>query len=107
MPPRKNEPSHVSRGELFEDLGFTSEEAAVLRVKTILHIEIMKAVEKRKLTPRQLEKLLDIPQPRVSELLHGKISRMTADLLTKYLYRLGREINVSTKAGTWQQAAMA
>lgn len=107
MQQRKNEATHISRGQLFEDMGVTSEEAAVLRMKTALHIEILKAVEKKKLTPRQLEKLLDIPQPRVSELLHGKISRMSADLLTKYLYRLGREINVSTKAGTWQQAATA
>ncbi len=97
---KKNEPTHVTRGNVFEDLGFSSEEAAVLRVKTSLHIEILKAIEKQKLTPRQLEKLLDIPQPRVSELLSGKISRMTADRLTKYLYRLGREINVTTRAGT-------
>ena len=43
--------------------------------------------------------LVDIPQPRVSELLNGKISRMTADLLTKYLYRLGREVKGKTKSG--------
>lgn len=100
MHAKKTEPTHVTRGNVFEDLGFSSEEAAVLRVKTSLHTEILKAVEKQKLTPRQLEKLLDIPQPRVSELLSGKISRMTADRLTKYLYRLGREITVTTRAGT-------
>jgi hypothetical protein len=33
----------------------------------------------------------------VSELIHGKISRMTADLLAQYLYRLGREIAMTTK----------
>jgi predicted XRE-type DNA-binding protein len=107
MPARKNEPSHVSRGNVFEDLGFTSEEAAVLRVKASLHIEILKAVKRRKLTPRQLERLLDIPQPRVSELLCGKISQMSADRLTKYLYRLGREINVTTRAGTASRSATA
>jgi predicted XRE-type DNA-binding protein len=73
------------------------EEAAILRMKTQLHIEVMRAIEKKRLTPRQLEKVLDVPQPRVSELLNGKISRMTADLLAKYLYRLGREVEMKTK----------
>jgi hypothetical protein len=30
-------------------------------------------------------------------LVNGKISRMTADLLAKYLYRLGREVELKTK----------
>lgn len=95
MPRNGSKPVHVSRGNVFGDLGFSPEEAAVLRketqlrMKTQLHIEIMRAIEKQKLTPRQLEKVLDVPQPRVSELTSGKISRMTADLLAKYLYRLG------------------
>lgn len=99
MPKKGNKPSHVTRGNVFADLGFTAEEAAILRMKTQLHIEIMREIEKDGMTQRQLEKVLDIPQPRVSELLNGKISRMTADLLAKYLYRLGRELTLKTKAG--------
>jgi predicted XRE-type DNA-binding protein len=98
MPIKKNEPSHVTREKLFEDLGFTAEEAAVLRVKAELHSEIMKTIKKRKISYRQLEKTLNVPQPRVSELINGKISRMTADLLAKYLHRLGREVHVRTLA---------
>ena len=96
MPKNESKPSHVTRGSVFEDLGFSAEEAAILEMKTQLHLEIMKVIKKRKLSPRQLEKLLDVPQPRVSELVNGKISRMTADLLGKYLYRLGREIETKT-----------
>lgn len=97
MPKSVNKPAHLSRGNLFEDLGFSAEEAAILRMKTQLHLEIMRAIEKQRLTSRQLEKVLDVPQPRVSELMTGKISRMTADLLAKYLYRLGREVEMKTK----------
>lgn len=97
MPRNGNKSAHVSRGNVFEDLGFSPEEAAILRMKTQLHIEIMRTIEKRGLTPRQLEKVLDVPQPRVSELVSGKISKMTADLLAKYLYRLGREVDLKTK----------
>lgn len=97
MPARKTKPTHVSTDRLFEDLGFSPEEAAVLEFKLTLHNEIMKEVERRKLTSRQFEKILDIPQPRASELLNGKIAHMSAERLTKYLYRLGRRIKIATK----------
>jgi predicted XRE-type DNA-binding protein len=99
--------THVSTDKLFEDLGFSREQAAVLELKLSLHNEIMKVVEKQKLTSRQLEKILDITQSRASELLNGKISTMTADRLTKYLYRLGRQVKVTTTRGTLQGTEVA
>ena len=69
--------------------------------------EIMKVVEKQSLTSRQLEKRLDITQSRASELLNGKISQMTADRLTKYLYRLGRQVKVTTTRATLQGTEVA
>ncbi len=97
MPKSESKQGRGSGGNVFEDLGFSPDEAAILRMKTRLHGEIMRAIEKQGLTPRQVEKVLDVPQPRVSELVTGKISRMTADLLAKYLYSLGREVEIKTK----------
>ena len=91
-----SKPTHVTTDKLFEDLGFSTEEAAVLELKLTLHGEIMKVVEKRKLSSRDVEKLLDISQPKASDLLNGKISQMSADRLTKYLHRLGRRVKVTT-----------
>jgi predicted XRE-type DNA-binding protein len=62
-----------------------------------LHAEILKVVEKRKLKSRDLEKILDQPQPRISELLTGKISKMSAEKLAGYLSLLGVEIKVSAR----------
>jgi predicted XRE-type DNA-binding protein len=90
-------PSHVSKGNVFDDLGFSPEEAAVIKLKTSLHAEILRLVEKRNLKARQLEKILDQPQPRISELLNGKISKMSAEKLVGYLSRLGVEIKVTTR----------
>jgi hypothetical protein len=53
MPKKENKPSHVTRGNVFDDLGFSAEEAAILEMKTQLHLEIMKVVRKQKLTSRQ------------------------------------------------------
>jgi predicted XRE-type DNA-binding protein len=107
MRAKANRPTHITRGNIFEDLGFAAEEAAILEMKTQLHMEIMRAIRKQKLTPRQLERVLGVPQPRVSELLNGKISRMTADLLTKYLYRLGRKVTMKTTKSRGRAAAIA
>jgi predicted XRE-type DNA-binding protein len=107
MRAKTKRPAHVTRGNVFEDLGFAAEEAAILEVKTQLHIEIMRAIRQQKLTPRQLERVVGVPQPRVSELVNGKISRMTADLLTKYLYRLGRKVTMKTKKSRGRAAAIA
>jgi len=94
---RDNKPSHVSRGNVIDDLGFSPEEAAAIKLKASLHAEILRIVEKRKLKSRQLEKILDQPQPRISELLTGKISKMSAEKLAGYLSRLGVEIKISAR----------
>jgi predicted XRE-type DNA-binding protein len=103
MPKTPNTRPHVSTVDtLFEDLGFSPEEAAVLRLKTSLHIEIMKVVEKRKLSQKEIARILDIQQPHVSKLLKGDLERTTADRLTKYLRLLGREVKVTTRAAKLQ-----
>ena len=88
--------SRVSGDGLFEDLGFSAEEAALLQAKSVLHAEIRKHVERQGLKPRDLERTLGISQPKVSDLLNGKISSMTLDRLTKYLHRLGRQVKITT-----------
>ena len=94
---RENKPTHVSKGNVIDDLGFSPEEAAAIKLKASLHAEILRVVEKRKLKPRELEKILDQPQPRISELLNGKISKMSAEKLAGYLSRLGVEIKISAR----------
>ena len=94
---RENNPSHISKGNVIDDLGFSPEEAAAVKLKVNLHAEILKVVEKRRLKSRDLEKILDQPQPRISELLNGKISKMSAEKLAGYLSRLGVEIKVSAR----------
>lgn len=91
----ENKPSYVSKGNVIDDLGFSPEEAAAIKLKVSLHAEILRVVERRKLKARDLEKILDQPQPRISELLNGKISKMSAEKLAGYLYRLGVEIKIS------------
>jgi hypothetical protein len=51
---RDNKPGHISKGNVIDDLGFSPEEAAAIKLKASLHAEILLIVKKRKLRPRQL-----------------------------------------------------
>ena len=93
----ENKSNHISKGNVIDDLGFSPEEAAAIKLKASLHAEILRVVAKRRLRSRDLEKILDQPQPRISELLNGKISKMSAEKLAGYLSRLGIEIKISAR----------
>ncbi len=84
-----SKPAHVTRGNVFEDIGFSLEEAAILKFKSDLYAAIMKHA--RRYSQKQLQVILAEPQPRVSELLNGKISGKSVDKLLSYAGRLGIE----------------
>lgn len=86
-----------SSGNVFSDMGFPKEEAILLQLKTDMKIAIEREVRRLKLTPKKLAQLLDIQQPQVSDLLTGKVSKMTIDKLTKYAHRLGMSIELKAK----------
>src|SRR5271166_4394177 len=87
-----NKPSHITRGNVFEEIGFSLEEAAILKFKSDLYAAIMKHA--RRYSQKQLQVILAEPQPRVSELLNGKISGKSVDKLLYYAGRLGIEPKV-------------
>jgi|SRR5437667_1139456 predicted XRE-type DNA-binding protein len=84
-----NKAPHVTSGNVFDDLGFAPEEAAILKFKSDLYSAIMKHA--RKYSQKQLQIIFAEPQPRVSELLNGKIANKTVDKLLQYAGRLGIE----------------
>jgi predicted XRE-type DNA-binding protein len=89
MAGRRSKPTHVTRGNVLDDLGFYPEQAAILRFKADLYQAILKHA--RKYSPTQLQGILGEPQPRVSELLNGKIAKKSVDKLLCYAARLGIE----------------
>jgi|SRR5579863_3809152 len=84
-----SKPTHVTRGNVLDDLGFSPEQATVLKFKAELYQAILK--HSRKYSPKQLQVILAEPQPRVSELLNGKIANKSVDKLLYYAGRLGIE----------------
>ena len=90
----ENQPSHVSQGNVFRDIGFSPEKALALRFKAKILIVILDEVKHKKYRQAQLVKVLDEHQPVVSNLLHGKITQMSIEKLLIYADRLGLSLDV-------------
>jgi predicted XRE-type DNA-binding protein len=85
----RGEPNHMTKGNVLDDLGFSREQAMALKFKADLYQAILKHA--RKYSPKELQVILAEPQPRVSELLNGKIANKSVDKLLCYAGRLGIE----------------
>lgn len=94
MPATRNEPTHITRGNVFLDLGFPPEKALALKFKAKILIAILDEVKRKKYRQAQLVKLLDEHQPVVSNLLRGKITQMSIEKLLIYADRLGLSLDV-------------
>jgi predicted XRE-type DNA-binding protein len=89
-------PSHITKGDVFDDLGFTRAEASALKIKADLLDSILREIERRGYTQRQLVDLLDEYQPSVSNLLQGKIGKVSIEKLLYYSDRLNLQVSLST-----------
>jgi predicted XRE-type DNA-binding protein len=89
MAKRINAVTHVTRGDVLDDLGFTRSEATALKFKADLLDAIRDEIERRSYTQRQLVDILDEHQPAVSNLIHGKINQVSIEKPLRYSDRLG------------------
>jgi len=88
-----------STGNVFRDLGFRCDEAEHLLIRADLMIELQKTIKSRRLKQREVAKLLDVSQPRVSDLLRGRIDLFSSDALIDMLARLGLRVRITVKPG--------
>jgi predicted XRE-type DNA-binding protein len=86
-----------STGNVFRDLGFSKEEAEHLLVRADLLIQAQKAIESRQLKQAEAAKILRVTQPRVSDLLRGRIDLFSTDSLIDMLARLGVGVRLVVK----------
>ena len=87
--------AETSSGNVFADLGLP--DAAKLKIKSGLVIEITKAVRKLGLTQDEAASRMGIAQPKVSGLLRGDFSSLSERKLMDCLNRLGYDIEIKVK----------
>ena len=83
-----------SSGNVFRDLGFSEEEAEHLKIRSDLMIQLQKVIASRGLKQAQAARILGVSQPRVSDLLRGRIDLFSSDSLIDMLARLGVRVSV-------------
>ena len=84
-----------SSGNVFADLGFDEAEAEHLRIRSSLMIHVSKLIEDRHLTQAEAAKLFGVTQPRISNLVRGRIDLFSIDTLVDMLARAGVHVEVS------------
>jgi predicted XRE-type DNA-binding protein len=83
-----------SSGNVFRDLGFAEEEAEHLRLRSLLMIELRKLIAARGLTQKEAAALFGVTQPRVSDLVRGKITLFSLDTLVDMLAHAGARVEL-------------
>ncbi|TLY20636.1 MAG: XRE family transcriptional regulator [Nitrospirae bacterium] len=94
MKPRKK---RTSSGNVFRDLGFGPEEAASLKVRAMLMAELEKHIRSKHLTQKQAAERFGVTQPRISDLMRGKISLFSVDTLITMLTHAGLKVDVRVR----------
>jgi len=89
MAKRNSVVTHVTKGDVLDDLGFSRSEATALKFKADLLDAIRQEIERRNYTQRQLVDILDEHQPAVSNLIRGRINQVSIEKLLRYSDRLG------------------
>lgn len=89
----------VTRGtdNVFEDLGFDAEEAANLKVRADLMLDLRKCILERGWTQEEAATFFDETQPRISNLMNGELGRFSIDKLIKMLTHAGMEVKVEVQ----------
>ena len=95
----------ASTGNVFRDLGFSKEESEHLLVRADLLIQVQKVIAARGLKQAEAAKLIQVTQPRVSDLLRGRIDLFSTDSLIDLLARLGVGVKLVVKAGKSKKVA--
>jgi predicted XRE-type DNA-binding protein len=85
-------------GNVFSDLGFSPAESRNLRLRSQMMTALRKFIEKEGLTQADAAKRLKVSQPRISDLIRGKISRFSLDTLVNMLTDAGLEVDFRIKA---------
>ena len=94
MPRRTRVKITPSSGNVFRDLGFSREEAEHLLIRSDLMIAVQRALERRGGKQADAAKILGVTQPRVSDLLRGRIDLFSSDALIDMLARLGIRVRL-------------
>jgi predicted XRE-type DNA-binding protein len=81
-----------SSGNVFIDLGYPPDEAAILQMRADLMADLHKFIKTKKLTQARAAEILGVSQSRVSDLTRGKWERFSLEMLITLATRAGMRV---------------
>jgi len=81
-----------SSGNVFIDLGFSPEEAAILQMRADLTADLRKFNKAKRLTQAKAAEILGVSQSRVSDLIRGKWERFSLEMLIILATKVGMRV---------------
>ena len=85
------------KGNVFVDIGYSEYEAQNLLLRSDLMMKIEDFVEKSNLTQTEAARRLGITQPRLNDLMKGKIEKFSLDALVNMLAHAGMQVRLTVK----------
>ena len=87
-----------SSGNIFIDLGYSPDEAAVLQMRADLMADLRKFIKAKRLTQAKAAEILGVSQSRVSDLIRGKWEKFSLEMLITLSTRAGMRITLKKAA---------
>jgi predicted XRE-type DNA-binding protein len=92
------EPIIKSSGNVFIDLGYPPEEAAILQMRSEIMADLRKFIDKKKLTQAKAAEMFGVSQSRVSDLIRGKWEKFSLEMLIILATKAGMRISLKRAA---------
>jgi predicted XRE-type DNA-binding protein len=86
-------------GNVFVDCGFPPAKAENLRIRAKLMMALTGYIQERKITQARAARTMGVSQPRISDLVRGKIGLFTIDTLVNMVTASGLKVDVDITAG--------
>ena len=86
-----------SSRNVFRDLGFGPKASENLLIRAQLMTEVEKYIQKEKITQAEAAKRFGVTQPRISDLIRGKIQLFSVDILIAMLTHAGLIVDVRVR----------
>src|SRR6266699_5355454 len=87
------------RENVFVDCGFPPTEAENLRIRAKMMMALTGYIQERKITQSRAARIMGVSQPRISDLICGKIGLFTIDTLVRMVTAAGLKVEVDIRAG--------
>ena len=87
-----------SSGNVFIDLGYSPDEAAILQMRADLMADLRKFIKAKKLTQAKAAEILGVSQSRISDLIRGKWERFSLEMLITLATRAGMHVSLRKAA---------